>query len=153
MGDLREIFGDPAGDTGPDRHDFGVAGQIGIWGIGFWSPELIRGPTATASVSRRGPARPDGKRKSHDSPAAQPGRPRPGHHRDRDRGTGRAGAMADGGRPLWGATVLQDLAGMLGIYAFTWFTGRVGRRPAFAVAYLIGLGATVFVFGRSWRGR
>jgi MFS family permease len=45
------------------------------------------------------------------------------------------------------ATVLQDVAGMLGIYAFTLLTVYVGRRPSFAVAYLLGLGATALTFG------
>ncbi|MFO1023510.1 MAG: hypothetical protein U0903_22865, partial [Planctomycetales bacterium] len=45
------------------------------------------------------------------------------------------------------ATVLQDLAGMCGIYAFTFFTGRVGRRLAFAAAYLLGFLATALTFG------
>ena len=26
-------------------------------------------------------------------------------------------------------TILQDIFGMFGIYAFTWFTARSGRRP------------------------
>jgi hypothetical protein len=54
---------------------------------------------------------------------------------------------AEDDRYVGRATVLQDIAGMLGIYAFTLFTARVGRRMAFAVAYLLGLGATTMTFG------
>jgi MFS family permease len=123
LGDLREIFGDRRWR----RHlligmILGMAGQIGIWGIGFWSPELIR---AAQQEHRR--ASPEG----HPSPTD---------------------AAAEDDRYVGRATVLQDLAGMLGIGAFTWLTARVGRRPAFAAAYLLGLGATVFVFTQLRRG-
>jgi hypothetical protein len=33
------------------------------------------------------------------------------------------------------------------VYAFAWLTGRVGRLPAFAVAFVAALAATVLVFG------
>jgi MFS family permease len=117
LGDLREIFGDRRWR----RHlligmTLGMAGQVGIWGIGFWSPELIR-----AAQREHRQASPEGRQ----SPV---------------------GAAAEDDRYVGRATVLQDLAGMLGIGAFTWLTARVGRRPAFAAAYLLGLGATVFVF-------
>jgi len=46
----------------------------------------------------------------------------------------------------WG-TVLQDVAGMMGIFAFTLLTARVGRRRAFAVSFLLALGATLLTFG------
>jgi hypothetical protein len=44
-------------------------------------------------------------------------------------------------------TLLQDVAGMLGIQAFTLFTARAGRRIAFLVAYLLALGAVQLTFG------
>jgi MFS family permease len=47
----------------------------------------------------------------------------------------------------WG-TVLQDVAGMTGIFAFTLFTARVGRRWAFALSFVLALGATLLTFGR-----
>jgi MFS family permease len=45
------------------------------------------------------------------------------------------------------ALLLQNVASFFGVFGFTWLTGRVGRRPAFAVSYLLALGATVLVFG------
>lgn len=42
---------------------------------------------------------------------------------------------------------------MCGIYAFTFLTGRVGRRMAFAVAYVLGLCATSWTFGFLSHGR
>jgi MFS family permease len=44
-------------------------------------------------------------------------------------------------------TLLQDIAGMFGIYAFTFFTARVGRRKAFTLSYLLAFGATILTFG------
>jgi MFS family permease len=155
MGDLREIFGDRRW-----RHHLlvgmtlGIAGQVGIWGIGFWSPELIRGAQlqrrrseiatrlAPEDGARAATVRRAGLAELAGSAAMSPAEAKVVLERwkvEDDRYVGRA-------------TVLQDLAGLLGIAAFTWLTGRVGRRPAFAVAYLLGLGATVFVFGTLARG-
>jgi hypothetical protein len=92
----------------------GVAGQIGIWGIGFWTPELIRG----SLLESRPPEATVRQWKAVE---------------DRLVGLG---------------TLLQDLAGMLGIYAFTLATARLGRRWTFAAAYLLALGATLLTFGR-----
>jgi MFS family permease len=142
LGDLGEIFRDRRwryhtviGMT------LGMAGQIGLWGIGFWTPELIRSSMLEA---RRQEA------------AAQPGV-------EAGRLTlselaalstpnaERAQAQvqqwkAEEDRLVAQGTLLQDLAGMLGIYAFTLVTSRLGRRWTFAVAYLLGLGATVLTF-------
>jgi MFS family permease len=125
LGDLREIFGDRRWR----RHlligmILGMAGQVGLWGIGFWSPELIR----AAQAEYR-----------HASGEAETEAQQRRWAAEDDRYVGRA-------------TVLQDLAGMLGIVSFTWLTARVGRRPAFAAAYLLGLGATLFVFTQLRRG-
>lgn len=148
MGDLREIFRSRQlmyhvviGMT------LGVCGQIGLWGIGYWTPELIRGTqlelrqetaareSATSKVSDAATAR-----LSLDALAARA-----------------AGSEAEAAQlksewrrrddqlVAWG-TVLQDTAGMCGIYAFTFFTVRAGRRAAFRVAYLLAFGATVLTF-------
>jgi MFS family permease len=145
MGDLREMFGDRRWR----RHlligmILGMAGQVGIWGIGFWSPELIRAAQLeqrrlAAALPADRPA--EGKSTSLADVASAAAETEPQARallqqwRDED------------DRYVGRCTVLQDLAGMLGIFAFTWLTARVGRRPAFAVAYLLGLGATIWVFG------
>jgi MFS family permease len=155
MGDLREIFGDRRWR----RHlligmVLGVAGQMGIWGIGFWSPELIRG----AQLQQRESAAAS---QLAQVPAGRTAMVRRVSLTDLAHATTATEAQAqtllrrwraEDDRYVGRATVLQDLAGMLGISAFTWLTGRVGRRPAFAVAYLIGLAATVFVFAGLSRG-
>jgi MFS family permease len=43
-------------------------------------------------------------------------------------------------------SVLQNLGGALGIYAFKFFTQRTGRRPAFAVAFILAVLSTAGTF-------
>ncbi len=150
LGDLTSIFRD-------QRLRFhlligmllGLAGQTGLWGIGYWTPELIR--HAQLELVR-------------DQVAAQKEAPAPEVARIRSLNWTQlalatvgddAGAKAlarqwrmESDRLVARGTLLQDIAGMFGIYAFTFFTARVGRRPAFALAYLLALGATIWTFGR-----
>jgi MFS family permease len=102
MGDIREMFGTP-------RWRFhtiigvllAMSGVMGLWGIGFWTPELVRSfvpkedQTYYVSIT----------------------------------------------------SLLQNFGAFFGIYGFGLIAGRMGRRPAFAVAYLAGMAATVMVFG------
>ncbi len=81
-----------------------ISGVIGLWGIGFWSPELIREALADVSAETR------------------------------------SWYVSMG-------TLLQDVGAFGGIFAFTLLTARVGRRPAFVVAFLLGLAATIWTFG------
>src|SRR2546426_503313 len=81
-----------------------LPGARGVWGIGFWTPELIREALRSAPPATRN----------------------------------------------WYVsmgTLLQDVGAFFGIYSFTVVTARIGRRPAFVMAYLIGLAATVMTFG------
>ena len=102
LGDIREMFGTP-------RWRFhtiigvllATSGVMGLWGIGFWTPELVRSfvpkedQTYYVSIT----------------------------------------------------SLLQNLGAFIGIYGFGLIAGRMGRRTAFAMAYLAGLSATVMVFG------
>jgi MFS family permease len=137
-GALREIFGDRRWR----RHllvgmALGIAGQVGIWGIGFWSPELIR----AALLEQRRAAASDGGASSLAELAQT------SSSNDEQAHARLARWKAEDDVIVGRATVLQDIAGMLGIYAFTLLTVYVGRRPSFAVAYLLGLGATALTFG------
>jgi MFS family permease len=137
MGDLRELFGDRRWR----RHlivgmMLGMAGQVGIWGIGFWSPELIRG----AQFEQR-------RSQSNSDASNLPGLARATTANDADAEALLREWRAEDDTYVGRASVLQNLCGMLGIYAFTWFTARAGRRAAFAVAYLLGLATTMLVFG------
>jgi MFS family permease len=147
MGDIGEIFRSKV-----LRHHLivgmllGMAGQTGLWGIGYWTPELIR----TAMLDQR---KADYLQRSNtSSPAevrsfnldqlAQASAP--------NREEGRQVAVqwkAESDKLVGRGTLLQDMAGMFGIYAFTFFTARVGRRKAFTLSYLLAFGATVLTFG------
>jgi len=101
MGSVRELFGDRRW-----RRNvlvgivLGLAGIMGLWGIGFWLPELVR------EVVKSG---------------------------------------ADWYCSL--AMLLFNGSAAVGTYLFAWLMGRVGRRPAFALMFVVAI-ATVFgVFG------
>jgi len=81
-----------------------ISGVVGLWGIGFWTPELIR------------------------------------------EALGDAPAQTKNWYVSMG-TLLQDVGAFFGIYGFTMLTARIGRRPAFVIAFLAGLAATVMTFG------
>jgi MFS family permease len=142
LGGLGEIFRDRRW-----RHHtvigmtLGMAGQIGIWGIGFWTPELIRG--SLAECRRQEAAAKEG---DQAGPLTLPEL------------AALCTANAEQAQALvqhWKAeedrlvargTLLQDLAGMIGIYAFTLATERLGRRWTFGFAYLFALAATLLTF-------
>ena len=91
----------------------GFAGVVGLWGIGFFSFDLVR------SVLRV--------QMEHDKVPAE---------------------LINGKLTFWvGITsFFQNLGGFLGVYAFTRFTARVGRKLAFAVSFLLAMVATAGTF-------
>jgi MFS family permease len=121
------------------------AGQTGLWGIGYWTPELIRNAllqeqkSALVAQHRLAPAQAS---KMNLDQVAQTAAATP----DSAPGLARQWRKESDSLVARG-TFLQDIFGMFGIYAFTWFTASVGRRKAFALSYLIGFGATVVTFG------
>jgi MFS family permease len=107
QGDLRELFG----DSRWRYHTvigvlLAMVGVMSLWGIGFWTPELVR-----TNVGLKG----FGKAVQDDYASYN--------------------------------LLLQNLGGFFGVYAFAWLTGHISRRATFAAAYLLGLAATVLVFG------
>src|SRR5207237_9779693 len=104
VGSLADLFRHPVWR----RHAFvgiglGLAGMAGLWGIGFFSPELI-------STALKG---------------------EPQKVVDVVRGYG---------------TAFQDVGAFFGMMTFTLVATYVGRRVAFLGAYILCLGATIFVF-------
>jgi MFS family permease len=104
LGDIRELLHDPV----YRRHTIigflmALSGVIGLWGVAFWSFELV-------GEALRGSPQDDVRR---------------------IRGVG---------------TALQDVGAFFGILTFTWLTSRLGRRPAFLLAFLCALVAAVGVF-------
>jgi predicted MFS family arabinose efflux permease len=105
LGSYRELFGNPRW-----KHNAIVglllasSGVIGLWGIGFFSSELVR------SVFKK--------------------------------------TLDEGQLFYWVGIVMivQNIGGGLGVYAFSWVTHFTGRRPAFALAFVLALVSTAFTF-------
>jgi MFS family permease len=149
LGDLREIFGDRRlryhtiiGMT------LGLAGQLGMWGIAQFSPELIRSAvqdehrtTLKAEAGARGADVAHLNALSLDELA--------------EATTGdKAGAAAlarqwkeSSDRYAGRGTLLQDCGCFIGGSACTLAAICFGRRGAFLLAYLVALGATWLTFG------
>jgi MFS family permease len=114
LGSLRELFGTPA-----LRRNaivgmlLAFAGVVGLWGIGFFSPELIRS-VLRESFQKQGLSKDE-----------------------------IAGALS-----FWVGivSILLNLGAFFGIQVFSWFTHRSGRKPAFAIAFILALASTAFTF-------
>jgi MFS family permease len=91
-----------------------ISGQIGLWGIGFYFPELTRSVFRQAFVDR-----------------------------------GLSPTEVEGNLKFWNGitSILMNGGAFFGIYAFSRLTARTGRKPAFAVAFVLALLSTVLVFG------
>jgi MFS family permease len=122
LGSIGELFGDPRWRRNTIVGMLlAFSGVVGLWGIGFFSFDLIR------TVFREG----------FEAQAREQGLP------------GEAlNSFVAGRLTLWtGITsLIQNLGGFLGIYAFARVTHRVGRKPAFAVSFLIAMVATGLTF-------
>jgi MFS family permease len=122
-GSFAELFGEPRWR----RHALlglllAFAGVVGLWAIGFFSPELTRGalePAFTAEAKELGLSGDDLTR------------------------------YVDGQKTLWaGVTSLMfNLGAFFGISAFSWLTHFTGRRLAFAVSLVAAALITALEFG------
>jgi MFS family permease len=101
---LRELVGDPRwrGNLFVGL-GLGLAGMAGLWGIGFFSPELVSSAL-------------------EDQPQS----------------------VVDAARG-WG-TAAQDIGSFFGMLTFTFVATYVGRRLAFAGAFLLSIATTTFTF-------
>lgn len=91
----------------------GFSGVVGLWGIGFFSPEL------TDPVFRKA-----------------------------FEAEGFSGQELDGKVTSWKAIsfLLQNVGAFFGIYAFSRVTHYIGRKPAFAISFLLAMGSTAMTF-------
>jgi MFS family permease len=91
----------------------GFSGVVGLWGIGFFSPEL------TDPVFRKHFA-----------------------------AEGFTGAELNGKVTSWKAFafLIQNIGAFFGIYAFSRVTHYIGRRPAFAISFLLAMASTAMTF-------
>ena len=122
FGSLGELFGDPRWRRNTIVGMFlALSGVVGLWGIGFFSFDLIR-TIFNAHFNELG---------------AKQGL------------SGDALKKFVGGNlTFWtGVTsFLQNLGGFFGIYAYSRITTHIGRKPAFAISFVIAMAATAFTF-------
>jgi MFS family permease len=102
VGDIKEMFG----DSRWRKHTIigvllAMSGVMGLWGIGFWTPELVRSFVPKSEQSFY----------------------------------------------VSMTSLLQNFGAFFGIYAFGMIAGIMGRRPAFAISYLLAFIMTIAVFG------
>jgi MFS family permease len=152
LGDIRAIFGDRVlrrrtlvGMT------LGMVGQIGLWSIGLYTPELVRGSllaqrrselaARTSAADPAGTAGLDLDRLARLAPggAAEAAERAASWKREDDHYVG------------WG-TLLQDVGSFFGAPLCTMVAVRWGRRRAFALAYTMALAAVWTVFSLFTRG-
>ena len=96
-----------------------VAGVIGLWGIGFFAPELV-GPVIENSLRKE------------NLPAEQ----------------------IAGAKGTWIGinSIVQNIGAFFGMLLMTKLAQRTGRKPAFAIAFILALLATIFFF-RCFNGK
>jgi MFS family permease len=115
LGSLRDLFGKPRW-----RHNtivgmlLALAGVIGLWGIGFFSPDLTR------SIFR----------KSYE-----------GQGLSAHQITSKLNYLASI------VFLVQNIGAFFGIYAFKTVTTKLGRRPTFAIFFVLAMLSTAFTFG------
>jgi MFS family permease len=172
LGSLSELFGDPRW-----RHNtivgmmLAFSGVVGLWGIGFFSFDLIRDVFAEPSVQMareaglaEGPEAEfdagfrDGSIvvvASEDDVPESPGDVRYLVAPDEDRARLDFVRNHEEVRPFteavmarWTgyASLVQNAGAFFGIYVFSIVTVQIGRRPAFAIAFLLAMVATVLTF-------
>jgi MFS family permease len=154
LGDLRAIFGDRTlrrrtllGMT------LGMVGQIGLWSIGLFTPELVRGSLLAqrnreitlvagryaSETTSKAVLDLDGLARASSATEPEAVRRSAEWRREDDRYVG------------WG-TLLQDVGSFFGAPLCTMVAVRRGRRQAFALAYMMALASVWFTFGLLARG-
>ena len=122
LGSLTELFGDPRWRRNTIVGMLlAFSGVVGLWGIGVFTPDLVR------TIFNA-------------------------HFRAEAAGLGLDAAATTsyvaGKLTFWSAMTLLlfNLGAFFGIYAFSKVTAHIGRRPAFAIAFVIAMAATLFTF-------
>jgi len=114
LGSLAELFGDPRWRRNTIVGMLlAFAGVVGLWGIGFFMPDLVR------SIFER-----------------------------RLLAQGQSREQVAGSLFIWTGigSMVQNAGGFFGVYAFSLATQRVGRKPAFAVSFVLAMAATAYTF-------
>jgi MFS family permease len=128
-------YGELLGSQWRRRAVFGLmlalAGQIGLWGIGFFSPDLQRyvsEPQYKAEAVEKGLATQQ--------------------QADRNEMPKEATKYINGQKATWAGvtSLMQNIAAFFGIFAFSWLTSAWGRRGAFAFFFVTAGLSTAMVF-------
>ncbi|MEO2091875.1 MAG: MFS transporter [Gemmataceae bacterium] len=108
-----------------------LAGVIGLWGIGFFSYDL-----------QRVVAEPQYRQEAVDQGLATPAQA------DTNQLPEAASKYINGQKAYWAGitSLVQNAAAFFGIFAFSWITASVGRRPAFALFFVLAGVSTAAVF-------
>lgn len=122
LGSMKELFTDPRWRRNAIVGMFvGFAGVVAVWGIGFFSFDLMRtvfGPMAQQMGQDLGK-------------------------------TGADLTSYVGNRlTLWAGlgSLVQNAGAFFGIYTFSVVTGYLGRKPTFAISFVLAIAATAFTF-------
>jgi len=137
-GSYKELLGDPRWGR---RAVFGLmlalAGVIGLWGIGFFSPDLqqyVAEPAYKQEAVKLGLVTQE--------------------QVDINKLPPEAVKYVTGQKAYWAGitSLVQNVGAFFGIFAFSFVTVYVGRKPAFAVFFLLAGASTamVFLFLRTW---
>jgi hypothetical protein len=128
-------YGELLGTEWRSRALFGLllalAGVIGLWGIGFFSPDLQRyvsEPQYRAEAVEKGFMTQE--------------------QLDRNQIPPEAAKYINGQKAYWAGitSLVQNMAAFFGIFAFSWMTFSLGRKPAFAFFLVTAALSTAMVF-------
>jgi MFS family permease len=136
LGDAAELVGDPRWRSRAWRGVLlGAAGIVGVWAAGLWVPELVADARREAHRHASGlPATPGG-RETFEQLAVRAGDP------------GRAAEWKREADALTSrALLLKDAGSILGVMACAALAARWGRRPAFALFFVLGAVSVVVAY-------
>jgi MFS family permease len=137
-------YGELLGDPKWRGHALGglvlaISGVIGLWGIAFFSPDLqsyVSEPTYKAEAKAMGLEGSDvaeGKDFAAGSPAAK---------------------YVSGQKSYWAGitSLVQNVGAFFGIFAFSILTAHLGRKPTFALFFILAGASTamVFMYLKTW---
>jgi MFS family permease len=128
LGSMKELFGDPRWRRNVIvGFVLGLAGVVGLWSIGFWLPELVRETIPLPTAAGLAAANPGVDKTAIDGILAA--------------------AKTDQDTYVSWAMVLFNGAAAIGTYLFTLLMAAIGRRPSFALMFVLALASVLCVFG------
>ena len=124
MGDIRGMFTNPRWRRNTVvGMVLAASGVVGLWGVGFWTPELIRHAMKTELEQRQG---------------------MPEDPIEKAAVLATLKTKADG--VIATGTALQDVGAFFGMFAFTFVATRFGRRISFGISFIVALLVVSFAF-------